>query len=107
MLTLIDRKSLYAPLIPLPSKQAHGTMAAIFEVLKQFGAHRVTFDNDKEFAKHQLLRDEGINPYFADPYCSNQRARNANMNDLIRQFLLKGNSFAEFSDKAVQVIQKT
>ena len=73
--------------------------------LKMSHAHSVTFDNGKEFSEHQRLTNQGIDTYFADAYCSNQRARNENTNGLIRQYLPKSSSFEHISQERIQEIE--
>lgn len=68
-------------------------------------AYSVTFDNGKEFAEHGRLTQAGIETYFADPYRSNQRARNENTNGLIRQYLPKSSSFDHVLDKDIEHIE--
>lgn len=87
VVTLVDRKSLYVMMHPLVRRTSHDTISACQSHLKQVHAHSVTFDNGKEFSEHQQLYEVGIDVYFADPYHSNQRARNENTNGLIRQYL--------------------
>lgn len=73
-------------------------------------ATSVTFDNGKEFAEHERLQQQGIDTYFADPYKSIQRARNENINGLIRHeehcFVKpKSSSFDGLSDEQIQQIE--
>lgn len=90
VLTLVDRKSLYTLMTALPNKQAKLTMDACVAWTRCTTIHSITFDNGKEFAEHCRLGVRGTDAYFADPYHSNQRARNENTNGLIRQYLPKG-----------------
>jgi transposase, IS30 family len=90
VLTLLERKSLYVWLAPLKRRTAERTAAACIKTLTSFKAHSITFDNGKEFTQHQAIATgTGADIYFADPYHSNQRARNENSNGLIRQYLPK------------------
>ncbi|RYY79422.1 MAG: IS30 family transposase [Moraxellaceae bacterium] len=89
VVTLVDRKSLYVIIHPLVKRTSHDTINACKNHLKRNHAYSVTFDNGKEFAEHQQLHRVGIDVHFADPYHSNQRARNENTNGLIRQYLPK------------------
>lgn len=54
---------------------------------------------------NQQLKQLGVDVYFADPYCSNQRAQNENNNGLIRQYLPKGTPFDKLSDQEIKHIQ--
>ena len=87
LVTLGDRKSLFALMKMLQSKHTANVLQACVNLLKPVGALIVIFDNGKEFAAHMRLREVGIDTFFADPYCSIQRARNENTNGLIRQYL--------------------
>ena len=94
IVSLVDRKSLYLWAKPLAHRYAVDTANACIDALKDFGAHSkahtITFDNGKEFAQHQKIASgTGADIYFADPYHSNQRARNENTNGLIRQYVPK------------------
>lgn len=105
LVTLVDRKSLFTLMKMLPSKHTTYVIQACVDLLKPVQALSVTFDNGKEFAAHMRLREVGIDTFFADPYCSVQRARNENTNGLIRQFLPKGSSFRGVSDDFVAQVQ--
>lgn len=53
-----------------------------------------TFDNGKEFSRHQQLSEVlGVACYFANPYHSWERGLNEHTNGLIRQFFPKGTNF--------------
>jgi transposase, IS30 family len=105
VLTLVDRKSLLLLAAPLAGKQADKVSHECLRLLSGIDAHSVTFDNGKEFSSHIKLQQRGIATYFADPYCSNQRARNENMNGLIRQYLPKKMSFSDLTYEHVLEIQ--
>lgn len=103
LLSLVDRTSLYTWLKHLPNRNATNTADACINALKQQGIHSITFDNGKEFAQHQrIAQATGAAIYFADPYHSNQRARNENTNGLIRQYFPKYLELISVCPKYVQ-----
>lgn len=106
ILTLVERKSLYVHIVHLGrTKISSNTIDRCIERLKMSHAYSVTFDNGKEFSEHQRITNQGIETYFADAYRSNQRARNENINGLIRQYLPKSSSFEHVSQKQIQDIE--
>ena len=106
ILTLVDRKSLYVHIVTLgATRQTSKTIGCSLSRLKQSHAYSVTFDNGKEFSAHRRIQEVGIDTYFADPYQSNQRARNENTNGLIRQDLPKSSSFDAVTEAQVQHIE--
>lgn len=108
ILTLVDRKSLYVHIVHLgETRQSTKTITKAIERLKESHAHSVTFDNGKEFSEHRRITDAGIDIYFADPYRSNQRARNENTNGLIRQYLPKSTPFDQVSEERIREIEST
>jgi len=59
----------------------------------------MTYDNGKEFSKHEDIEKEtGMTVYFARAYASWQRGTNENTNGLLRQFIPKGTDFDTVSD---------
>ena len=48
---------------------------------------------------------KNVEVFFADPYCSNQRARNENTNGLIRQYLKKSMRLDNVSDEQIKFIE--
>ena len=106
LLTLVDRKSLYVHIVHLgATRRSPKTISEALVRLRCSHAYSVTFDNGKEFAEHGRLTQAGIETYFADPYRSNQRARNENTNGLIRQYLPKSSSFDHILDKDIEHIE--
>ena len=106
LLTLVERKSLYVHIVHLGATRVSAkTIGHCIDRLKMSHAHSVTFDNGKEFSEHQRLTNQGIDTYFADAYCSNQRARNENTNGLIRQYLPKSSSFEHIGQERIQQIE--
>lgn len=107
IVSLVERKSLYTRLCKVERLAAVPVTEAIGEKLKGETAFTLTLDNGKEFAGHErlALRLDGLAVYFADPYCAWQRARNENINGLVRQYLPKGMDFAQVSDQDIARIE--
>jgi len=58
-----------------------------------------TFDNGREFARHeQIGKRLGLDVYFAHPYSPWERGTNENTNGLLRQYLPKSRSFADLTE---------
>lgn len=106
VLTLLERKSLYVWLRPLVKRTAINTAHACINALDGVSPDSITFDNGKEFAQHEAIsKGTGADIYFADPYCSNQRARNENTNGLIRQYFPKSMRLDQLDPNDVQRVQ--
>lgn len=105
IVSLVERKSLYTHVAVLPNRTAANTAQACVKLLQNVHIHTLTFDNGKEFAHHQTIANAtGADIYFADPYHSNQRARNENTNGLIRQYCPKKSVFTHLTDQHMQHI---
>ena len=103
IVSLVDRKTLYTLIAVMPDRTANRTAQTCIALLKTITAHTVTFDNGKEFAQHQhIAQQAGVDIYFADPYHSNQRARNENTNGLIRQFHPKRSNFLTLTNLQIE-----
>ena len=67
---------------------------AAFGEIAQDKRRTFTFDNGKEFSKHECLSKElNVVCYFAQPYHSWERGLNEHTNGLLRQFFPKGTNF--------------
>jgi IS30 family transposase len=108
LVTINERKSRYALIKRVTSKQASVVRRAIVKKLKPFQrlAHTLTTDNGKEFAQHErIAKDLKLNYYFAHPYASWERGANENMNGLIRQFFPKHRKLEEVTDQEIALAQ--
>lgn len=77
-------------LTKLERKTADNTKEAMIAGVEALGAKTYTVDNGTEFMEHEgVTQTTGIPVFFADPYCSNQRGANENVNMLLRGYLPK------------------
>lgn len=109
VVTLIERKSRYtliAKVADLKADTINVTIRRKMSDLPKKLRRTMTFDNGKEFARHEeLAKDLGLDVYFADPYAAYQRGAIENLNGLLRQFFPKGTDFAEVTRPALQKTQ--
>jgi IS30 family transposase len=98
LVTLVERNTRFTLVGRTDSKEAEEvlrTMCALFADLPPRSRQGVTFDNGKEFARHEeLARRTGMDVYFARPYHSWERGTNENTNGLIRRIHPKKSSFS-------------
>jgi IS30 family transposase len=76
----------------------------IIEILKPFESvvEIITFDNGKEFTKHEKVADAlECDTYFAKPYSSWERGQNENTNGLLRQYFQKSMEFVDIARESV------
>ena len=105
VVTNVCRKSLFVQMKTLPNKKTEAVINAFLDFAKQTQIHSITLDNGTEFEAYQRLIDKDIEVFFADPYCSNQRARNENTNGLIRQYLKKSMRLDNINDEQIAFIE--
>ncbi|MEI7501144.1 MAG: IS30 family transposase [Bacteroidota bacterium] len=108
ILTINDRSSSLVIIRKLEGKEADGLAENLIEALTPISEYvlTITNDNGKEFAQHERISKElNTNVYFAHPYHSWERGANENMNGLIRQYLPKGISFENVTNKHIYDIQ--
>ena len=108
LVTINERKSRYALIKRVTSKQAPIVRRAIFTKLKPFArlVHTLTTDNGKEFAQHErIAADLKLNYYFAHPHAAWERGANENLNGLIRQFFPKHRRLEEVTDDEIALAQ--
>lgn len=89
LLTVTDRKTLFNFIVSIPNKEAGTVQEALIKVLSPYKGKlfTITSDNGTEFVRHKEVAEAlGIDWYFADPYCSQQRGCNENQNGLMRQY---------------------
>lgn len=93
--TLIERRTRYTMLVPLPAGHTAPLVAealiAAFASLPNPLRRTLTWDQGNEMFQHERIEaGTGLRIYFADPHSPWQRGSNENANGLIRQYLPKG-----------------
>jgi len=108
IVTLVERKNDLLRAVHVATKNAAQVAQAILQALADIPKHllkTITFDNGTEFAAHETLSAErDVQIYFADPYSAWQRARNENMNGLIREYFPKKTSFEHLTQQEVHSV---
>jgi len=108
LVTINERKSRYALIKRVASKQAPIVRQAIVTKLRPFArlAHTLTTDNGKEFAQHERIASAlKLNFYFAHPHAAWERGANENLNGLVRQFFPKHRKLEEVTDDEIALAQ--
>lgn len=104
IVTLDDRKTKLRLAAPLSGKRAgvvSQVITALFKPIEPW-VKSITFDNGKEFAKHEALaKDLSCQTYFAKPYHSWERGQNENANGLLRQYFPKTQKLTDVSMRQV------
>ncbi|WGZ95943.1 MAG: IS30 family transposase [Candidatus Thiothrix putei] len=104
LVTLDERKSKLRLAFPVANKTAEAVTSSIITLLDGFKdwVHTLTFDNGKEFAKHeQVAQAIGCETYFAKPYHSWERGQNENANGLLRQYFPKAMGLLDVTTRQV------
>ena len=108
VVSLVARNSLMLLARKVQTKQSEEVITAVVAALEDLPAswaRTITFDNGTEFYHHQRITDElGMTIFFADPYAAYQRGVNENTNGLLRQYLPKGISFENLSQRQLDTI---
>ncbi len=108
--TLVERKTRYLILVPIPGKKdAKSVREAFAQVLNEVDPLvrlSMTYDRGLEMAEHKILTEEtGVKVYFADPSSPWQRGTNENTNGLIRQYFPKKTDFTKVSLEEIKFAQ--
>jgi len=108
LVTLTERYSKFNLIARVKTKHAELVTQAIIKMLEPYREelHTITFDNGKEFAYHETIKETlQVETYFAHPYSSWERGLNENHNGLIRQYLPKGEPLDKVTEDQVIEIQ--
>jgi len=104
LVTLDERKSKLRLALPVANKTAEAVTGSIIALLGAFKGwvHTLTFDNGKEFAKHEQVAEAlDCATYFATPYHSWERGLNENANGLLRQYFPKAMGLLDVTTRQV------
>ena len=107
LVTLVERVTRFALVGWSPDKEADAVALVIVDLFMKAGIpiDGITFDNGKEFARHELIaRELHADVFFARPYHSWERGTNENTNGLIRRIYPKETSFAAFGGEDLRRI---
>ncbi len=110
ILSLVDRKTKFTLLAKMVGKHAAQVPSLIKKCFKRLPkkitGHSITFDNGKEFSKHQqITKTTGLRCYFATPYHSWERGLNEHTNGLVRQYCPKRSNLTQYSDEYIQYVE--
>ncbi|QZT36878.1 IS30 family transposase [Halosquirtibacter xylanolyticus] len=108
ILTINDRSTGLCWIRLLNGKNAKALAKQTIDVLTPFKdlIHTITSDNGREFYEHKHIAESlKVDFYFAHPYHSWERGANENLNGLIRQYIPKGSSFENLTQKEIDWIQ--
>lgn len=119
ILSLTERMVLDEHVIRIPDRTLSSTCKALDMLEIALGYEEfcrrfqtITVDNGSEFGDSSLLEQSCIYPdkkrtqiYFCHPYSSFERGPNENSNKLIRRWVPKGSSIADYSDDDIKHIQ--
>jgi len=106
--TIVDRASAYLKISVPTTKRAEDIEKETLRLLTPFKdlTHTITSDNGLEFANHESIsKSLECDYYFCHPYSSWERGLNEYTNGLIRQYIPKGSSFANITQKDIQEIE--
>lgn len=98
--------SRYEIIVKVTNYHASTCRQALQDVIDDYGPKyfkTVTFDNGSEFS--ELSQVSGTDVYFAHPYSPWERGTNENQNQLIREFIPKGQSMHGLTLVGLQAIQ--
>ena len=109
MATLVERKSRFVMLVPLPEgRDAENVRIALTKkilTLPKELRRALTWDRGVEMAQHaQLTIDTKVQVYFCDPHSPWQRGTNENTNGLLRQYFPKGTDLRSVTPKRLDAV---
>lgn len=103
VMTIVERKLRMSLWLKIKNHTAEAIDEALSELISQFGDKykevfkSITGDNGSEFANLSKLETMGISVYFTHPYTSCEKGTNECHNRMLRRFVPKGKSIADYS----------
>lgn len=107
IVTLVERATGTVLIGHLPNRTVEATNQRIIRLVRNAGLPFLTMtsDNGTEFNGYAKIEAAtGVTVYFAKPHHPWERGSNENMNGLIRQYLPKGQSMADLTQKQCNAI---
>ena len=110
LLTIVDRKSRYALVSKVGSKECAevaNTTLELFKANPGLPLETMTNDNGVEFGEYSKIEKQLDTPiYSTHPYCSWEKGTNENTNGLLREVFPKGSSIASVSNKHINEVTR-
>jgi IS30 family transposase len=107
IVTLVERRSMFIVLAAVLKRTAELVCGAIVNALGRVNlpVHTLTLDNGAEFCAHGRITEAlGTRCYFARPYAAWQRGLNENHNGLVRRYIPKRSSLANYTPAQLDII---
>jgi len=109
LLVMVDRATLITKMDKLEGKDAARVSEIIQNRIERIGSSWIktmTFDNGKEFSRHQDIADRyNVKTFFTRPYTSQDKGTVENRIGLIRRWLPKGTDLRCVTDREIEKIQ--
>ncbi len=106
---MVERKSRYVQVIPIPDKSSVSASQAILSrlsILNPVARRSITYDNGLENAKHEEInRVLNTQSYFCNPYHSWEKGSVENVNGLIRRYIPKKTDLSLIPDEQISYIE--
>lgn len=107
VLVMTERQTRDSIWVKAPSHTADALNEAIKAVMSFFSEKRsevfktITVDNGSEFANLPILEDDNLKVYFTHPYSSFEKGTVECHNRMLRRFIPKGKSIADYTDEQI------
>ncbi|WP_243115768.1 IS30 family transposase [Periweissella cryptocerci] len=109
LLVMTERKTRFELLLKLPNFLADTCIGGITDLIHRVGYDcfkSISFDNGAEFSTMSALEHNDLKVYFCHAYSSWERGSNENQNKLLREYIPKGHSLANYSDDDIQSFEE-
>ena len=107
VVSILDRKSRYLKAGKVENKGSSEVRKMVVKLIKAEGIEvkTMTFDQGMEFSESKEMEEElGAQVYYAHVHSPWERGRNENTNGLIRQYIPKRRSLAEYTEEDIRRI---
>ena len=107
VVTMVERKTRYCIWLRAENHTADALMDAVHAAFEPYKDclncvfKSITADNGSEFARLSELKELGIAVYFTHPYSSFEKGTNECHNRMLRRFIPKGKSIADYSQEDI------
>lgn len=107
VVTMVERKTRNCIWLRAENHTADALMDAVHAAFEPYKGYlnrvfkSITADNGSEFARLSELKELGIAVYFTHPYSSYEKGTNECHNRMLRRFIPKGKSIADYSQEDI------